>query len=54
MPNQKAHIDGAVKRIKEQIEVAIAGEFSAMNSSLESPISLFPSGPEKSFPESLD
>lgn len=47
MANEKAHVNGAIERIEQKVEINIAGKLATFHSALQSPIGLFTAGPHK-------
>src|ERR1019366_1700635 len=54
MPDQKAHIDRPIERVKNKVEIAASGEFAAVDAALQSLVRLLTSGPQESVAKGLD
>src|SRR5215472_1563210 len=47
LPDEKAHVYGAVERIEDQVEIGMAGQFSAIHSALQCGVRFEAAGPDK-------
>src|ERR1700682_6292168 len=45
VPNQEAHVDRPIERVEDEVQIAVGGEFPAVDSALQSFICLFASRP---------
>ena len=54
MADEEAHVDRAVERVENEVEVAVGGEFAAVDAALQSLVGLSALGPQKSVAKGLE